>query len=100
MNLNQQKPQGESGITLGSYYRDQITGFEGVAISKTQYLFGCERVMIQPTELKEGKPIDAYVFDCYSLKQVTAFPTIKPVGVAGDPGGPGEVPAPRAVPKR
>ncbi len=32
---------------LGHTYRDMVTGREGVATSRHEYLFGCERVTIQ-----------------------------------------------------
>lgn len=50
-------------VKLGETYRDGITGFEGVAVSRTEFLFGCVRVGLEPTELREGKPIDLQWFD-------------------------------------
>ena len=35
-------------IELGSTYKDQITGFEGVATGYTQYITGCNQVLLQP----------------------------------------------------
>jgi hypothetical protein len=35
------------GIILGSYVRDVITGFEGVAIARTRWLYGCSRIGVQ-----------------------------------------------------
>ena len=33
--------------TLGDRYKDPITGFEGVAVARTVYLYGCARVGLQ-----------------------------------------------------
>lgn len=50
-------------VKLGDRIRDRITGFEGVAVSRTEWMNGCVRFAIQPTELKDGKPIGAEWFD-------------------------------------
>lgn len=48
----------------GIKVRDIITGFEGVIMSRTNYLTGCDRYAIQSTELnKDGKPQDWLWFD-------------------------------------
>jgi hypothetical protein len=50
-------------IKLGSMVRDTLTGFKGMATARTEWLYGCARIGIEPTELKDGKPIDAQWFD-------------------------------------
>lgn len=50
-------------IKLGSVVRDNLTGFTGVATGRAEYLYGCTRVLIEPKELKEGKPMDSVWFD-------------------------------------
>lgn len=51
-------------IQLGSKVRDAITGFEGIATGRTDWLYGCTRITIEPDKLdKEGKPIEAQWFD-------------------------------------
>jgi hypothetical protein len=50
-------------VKLGSKVRDGITGFSGIATGRTEWLYGCARVAIEPQELKDGKPIDACWFD-------------------------------------
>lgn len=51
-------------VNLGDKVKDRITGFEGIAISKTEYLYGCMRVQVQPIKLgKVGEPQDTRVFD-------------------------------------
>jgi len=50
-------------IELGDIARDTITGFQGVVVARTKWLHGCERITLQPKEMKDGKPIDNYSFD-------------------------------------
>ncbi len=50
-------------IQLGSKVRDIYTGFEGIAIARSDWLYGCSRVSIQPIKLKDGKPVDDVWFD-------------------------------------
>lgn len=50
-------------IKLGSKVTDNITGFSGIATSRTEYLHGCVHIGITPTELKDGKPIEPQWFD-------------------------------------
>jgi hypothetical protein len=50
-------------IELGTRVKDSITGFSGVATARTEYLYGCVRVAVEPTELKDGKPIESVWFD-------------------------------------
>ena len=48
---------------LGKRAKDKITGFEGILTARCEFLTGCSRYCIQPTELKDGKPIDSIYFD-------------------------------------
>ena len=48
---------------LGKKGKDKITGFTGILTSRCEFLTGCNRYCIQPTELKDGKPIDSIYFD-------------------------------------
>ena len=41
-------------VKLGDRYRDPITGFEGVAIARAEYLYGCARVCLQAMLDKDG----------------------------------------------
>ena len=50
-------------IKLGSKVRDRLTGLTGIATAKTEWLYGCVRIGIEPQELKDGKPIEAQWFD-------------------------------------
>ncbi len=76
-------------IKLGTKVTDSITGFSGVAIARTEYLYGCVLVQVQPTGLHEGKPVESQNFDEQRLGKNVA-----------KSGGPGDVPAPRNIPQR
>ena len=81
-------------IKLGSKVKDQISGFTGIATARTEYLHGCARVVVDPQELHEGKPIDGRYFDEQQLEVVE-----EDVLERGDtrPGGPkGTTPPPRS----
>ena len=75
-------------VKLGTVVTDKITGFTGVATSRTEYLYGCVRVYVEPKEMHEGKPIDGMVFDEQRLEA-------EPTAISG---GPGDIPAQRTVP--
>lgn len=57
----------ESEIKLGERYRDTITGFEGVAVGRHEYLHGCTRITLQ--ELTGGD-IKEFSFDAPALEAV------------------------------
>lgn len=75
-------------VVLGTKVKDKITGFEGIAVSRTTYLYGCVRVCVEPQGLHDGKPIESQYFDEQRLEDV-------PTAVTG---GPGDVPHARAAP--
>ena len=50
-------------IGLGMTVKDIITGLTGVAVCRSSYLTGCDRISIQPLELKDGKPAEWCAFD-------------------------------------
>lgn len=55
-------------IVLGQVYKDSITGFEGVAIARTDWIYGCQRVTLQPQKLKEDGGVQkSEVFDVGQL---------------------------------
>lgn len=74
----------ENRINLGDTARDTITGFEGVVVCVSQWLHGCQRLTLQPRELKDGKPVEACTFDEPQLEKITRTPE----GVTSDGGGP------------
>lgn len=50
-------------IKLGDECRDEVTGFKGIAVARTEWLNGCARVVIQPPVGKDGKCPEAMTFD-------------------------------------
>lgn len=71
---------------LGKRAKDKITGFEGILTVRCQFLTGCDRYCIQPTELKDGKPLDSIYFDEAQIEIITGK-EIKPQEVQGKKGG-------------
>lgn len=76
-------------VKLGSRVRDNLTGFEGIAVGRTDWLFGCSRIGIEPTTLKDGKPIEAQWFDEQRVEHIKDAPgaTVSPDSSAQS-GGP------------
>lgn len=66
-------------IQLGERYRDTITGFEGVATARFEYLHGCVRWNL--TGVVNGEPKD-FSFDEPQLEPV---PTVTPTRTTGGP---------------
>jgi len=79
-------------IQLGDKVRDIVTGFEGIAVAKIEYLNGCIRYEVQPETCKDGKPIDSLWIDIQQLVVTEERKiNIKPVKAEGT-GGPGNIP--------
>lgn len=57
-------------VKLGDKVRDKVTGFEGIAVARTKWLTGCDRITIESTALKDGKPIGLETFDEDRVEQV------------------------------
>lgn len=67
-------------IKLGQKVRDKLTGLEGIAVARTEYLYGCVGISIQPFEVKDGKPAEWVRVDEPQLEVVNkkAAPKAKP----------------------
>lgn len=82
-------------IELGKKYRDRVTGFEGIATARHEYLNGCLRITLTATTLKEGAPLEPQTFDIEQVDFVDAgIHTVK-----RDTGGPADPPRPRYEPR-
>lgn len=55
-------------INLGDKVKDIVTGFTGIAVCKTRYLNGCDRVGVQAPSKQNEKPIAWQYFDEPQLK--------------------------------
>lgn len=69
-------------IELGSKARDRVTGVTGTVIARSEWLYGCRRYVLQPTELKDGRPVDTCHFDEDALEVIeqAAPHVVKPTG--------------------
>lgn len=57
-------------IVLGTVVTDSITGFKGMAVSRTEFQHSCVRIRVQPTTLTaDGKIPDDVVLDELQLKE-------------------------------
>lgn len=61
-------------IKLGKKYRDQVSGWEGIATAKYEYLNGCVRVELSASDDK-GAP-KGYVFDQQQIELVQKAKTV------------------------
>ena len=52
-----------AAIKLGDVVRDSVSGFEGLAVARTEWLYGCVRYGVEARALREGKLIEAQWFD-------------------------------------
>lgn len=57
---------------LGDEVKDKVTGFKGAISGRTEWLYGCRRYTVQPTKLKDGKPMDPLGFDEAALILIKA----------------------------
>lgn len=48
-------------VVLGKRYKDCISGFTGIAVAKTEWLYGCIRITLAGT-VTDGEPKD-FTFD-------------------------------------
>lgn len=53
---------------LGDRVKDKLSGFTGIVIGETTWIYGCRRLTVQSEDMKEGKPIDPYSFDAPQLE--------------------------------
>ena len=72
-------------IRLGDLVKDQVTGYTGVVVARTEYLNGCVRLLIQPQKLdKDGKSREPEAYDieqCVLVKDaVVKRPEKEPTG--------------------
>ena len=76
-------------IKLGQVVRDKISGNEGTAIARTEWLNGCVRITIQPEGTKDGCPFDNFTVDEPQIEVVKATAAPKAElrhGPRADPG--------------
>jgi len=73
----------KANIELGDVAKDTLTGFTGTVIARTRWLSNCDRLTVQPKEIKDGKPIQAHSFDLPNLEfvkkgKISVLPVVRP----------------------
>lgn len=68
-------------LNLGDRVKDRITGLTGILVGRTEWIYGCSRVGIQPESTTDGKPVEAQWFDEAGVKLVkaAAYQPLQPV---------------------
>lgn len=79
-----------NNVKLGNRVRDKITGFEGIAVARVEYLTGCTQIGIAPGIDKDGKVPDTLYFDYTRLDILDAGNIMEgsTPKAAADKGGP------------
>lgn len=83
---------------IGDRVKVEVTNLVGILTAKSQHLYGCERVGVQPEGTdKDNKPYDTYWFDITAVKvvkkKVLTGDTDKPLEKkTGGPSLPGQTP--------
>ncbi len=62
---------GTKMIKLGDKVRDRTTGFTGIVVARTDWLYGCTRFGVRSQELEDGKPIPEEWFDEQALDSLS-----------------------------
>lgn len=75
-------------VNLGDKVKDPVTGLTGIVTGKTEWLWGCRTIVIQPAELKDGKPVDTVCLDEDRVEVVKAGKIAAPESAPTRPGGP------------
>ena len=70
-------------IKLGDTVKDRISGFTGTVVALTEWLNGCRRITIQPSQLHEGKPVETSTFDAEQVAKVESGPELSPTRTGG-----------------
>ena len=71
-------------IKLGDEVKDKVTGFEGIAVARTEYLYGCLSIGVLSKKLNSetGKPIEWVWFDEQRLDLQSKAPNGGPQPIA------------------
>ena len=78
-------------IELGDKVRDTLTGFEGIAVAKTYWLYGCVRIGVERAKLdKDGNPAEQELW--FDEQRIVGIEPPKPATDRA-PGGPRRDPA-------
>jgi len=78
-------------MKLGSRVKDQVTGFQGIAVARCEYLNGCIQFEVKSENLHEGQPISGQWIDADQLTLMHISP-LTVLERAEPPGGPQDTP--------
>lgn len=71
-------------LKLGDRVRDKISGYTGIIVARTEWLYGCNRYNVQSEAMHDGLPVEARGFDEPQLEVVApealTDATVKPGG--------------------
>lgn len=57
-------------IPLGAKVKDRLTGFAGVLMGRTEYLYASETVLVQAEDMLDGKPGPSVWFDSGRIQRL------------------------------
>ena len=88
-------------VKLGSKVKDMLTGFTGTATGRTEWVFGCSRIFIEPNKLKDdGAPIEGQWFDEQRVEVVEEKEPVVSKDSSATTGGPQRDPMRKNIPSR
>ncbi len=50
-------------VNLGDKVTDRVSGLTGIVVARTEWMYGCVRCLVQPQEVKDGKPVESTSVD-------------------------------------
>jgi hypothetical protein len=75
-------------VILGQEVKDKITGYKGIATSRTHYLAGCDRIEVQAPLKEDGTLPDICCFDEPQLEVIGRGILLEKVSTPKKTGGP------------
>ena len=70
-------------IKLGNKVRDKVTGYEGIATARVEYLNGCVQYCVKPKVGSDGKMPDPEYIDIQQLEVLSEGAIIEPSETGG-----------------
>jgi hypothetical protein len=76
-------------VKLGAKVKDLISGFEGIATGRCEYLYGCAQIIITPDKIGDkGERLDGEWFDEQRVEVIEARPIPVSAASSATSGGP------------
>lgn len=87
-------------INCGDTVKDTLSGLTGVVVARTEWMYGCVRLAVQPSGSKDGRPYEPFWVDEPQVEEIetplqqeveeeeTAPPPRRRHGPRQDPKGP------------